>query len=98
MHIKNKEIFINMAELNEQRKKTRARLIIPTDVPLWGYLVKGTPKADRLSRVQAFYDLTQRRGRGHLCNNAGLGKQMGMEQGDGDKVHRQSRTARRTHR
>lgn len=49
-----------MTGQNGQRKNINATLIIPTDVPLWDYLVKGTPKADKLSRVQAFYDLIER--------------------------------------
>ena len=49
-----------MTGQNGQRKNINATLIIPTDVPLWDYLVKGTPKANKLSRVQAFYDLIER--------------------------------------
>lgn len=49
-----------MEEQNEQRKTTSARLIIPTDIHLWNFLVKGVQKTCRVSRVQAFCDLVER--------------------------------------
>ena len=49
-----------MEEQNEHKKKTSVRLIIPTDIYLWNFLVKGVQKTCRVSRVQAFYDLVER--------------------------------------
>ena len=49
-----------MTGQNGQRKNINATLIIPTDIHLWNFLVKGMQKTCRVSRVQAFCDLVER--------------------------------------
>ena len=59
MHFINKEFFITMTEQKEH-KKNNAHLKIPTDIPLWNFLVQDIKKSNKASRVQAFYDLIER--------------------------------------
>lgn len=49
-----------MTGQNGQRNNINATLIIPTDIHLWNFLVKGVQKTCRVSRVQAFCDLIEK--------------------------------------
>lgn len=49
-----------MTEQNKHKKIDEAHLKIPTDIPLWDYLVQDIKKSHKASRVQAFFDLIER--------------------------------------
>ena len=49
-----------MTGQNGQTNNAIAHMKIPTDIPLWNFLVQDIRKSHKASRVQAFYDLIER--------------------------------------